>query len=69
MVWRNGTLLALTGIEMKQFYYPILIGLVLVVANCSNNNNQPAAQAPCGFVQNVYGQRVSLKNGPPIKLY
>lgn len=65
---RNGTFLALTGCEMKQIYYAILMVLILGVANCSQQN-QPAAQDPCGFVQNAYGQRVSLKSGPPIKLY
>ena len=53
---------------MVRIFYIILFGSVLFIANC-DGNPQPAAQAPCGFVQNAYGQRVSLKDGPPIKLY
>jgi len=46
----------------------IFIFLVLTAAHCSNSST-PSAQDACGFVQNTYGQRVSLKNAPPIKLY
>jgi hypothetical protein len=55
-------------VVLKLFIYVILIGIVLGAVDCSQYST-PAAQDPCGYVQNAYGQRVSLKNGPPIKLY
>lgn len=38
--------------------------LIIIVQACS-----PKAQDNCGFVQNVYGERISWKGELPIKLY
>jgi len=47
--------------------YIICIAAVLTSLACTNDST-PAPQEPCGFVQNAYGQRVSLK-GKLLKLY
>ena len=39
--------------------------LVLVLASCA----KPKAQKDCGYVQNVYGERVSWKQNAPVKMY
>jgi predicted Zn-dependent protease len=38
-------------------------------ADDSQNKLATASQADCGFVQNIYGQRVSWKQSLPIKIY
>ena len=40
-----------------------LLGLAMVMSSC-----QPKAQDDCGFVQNVYGQRISWKTKLPLSL-
>jgi predicted Zn-dependent protease len=38
--------------------------------SCSQQDQPPAAEPACGFVQNAYGQRITLKDAPaPLKLY
>lgn len=39
--------------------------LVLILASCA----KPKAQKDCGFVQNVYGERVSWKQNAPVKMF
>lgn len=39
--------------------------LVLILASCA----KPKAQKDCGYVQNVYGERVSWKNTVPVRMY
>jgi hypothetical protein len=39
--------------------------LILVLASCA----KPKAQKDCGYVQNVYGERVSWKQDVPIHMY
>lgn len=43
----------------------LLLYVALVVSSCA----KPKAQSDCGFVKNVYGERVSWKNEVPIKMY
>lgn len=56
----------------------ICSAMILFLAACQNenilgpgdeNHLASAAQESCGFVQNVYGSRVSWKNHLPIRLY
>jgi hypothetical protein len=42
----------------------VLMSLSMGLSNCS-----PKSQNDCGFVQNIYGQRISWKNSEPIKIY
>jgi Matrixin len=39
--------------------------IVLILASCA----KPKAQKDCGFVQNVYGERVSWKQTVPVHMY
>lgn len=51
---------------MKNRGYFALVGLLLLamLSACS-----PKPQNDCGFVQNIYGQRISWKSENPIRLY
>lgn len=40
------------------------LSLVLIIAGCS----KPKREADCGFVQNVYGERVSWKQNAPVQM-
>ncbi len=51
---------------MVQFIKSLfLLYLVLILASCA----KPKAQKDCGFVQNVYGERVSWKQAVPVRMY
>lgn len=51
--------------SIKQIFFLSFATLMaLAISACS-----PKAQNDCGFVQNIYGQRVSWKTQEPIKLY
>jgi hypothetical protein len=53
---------------LKNVKLKILLGLVLAVSvyltSCS-----PTPQKDCGFVQNIYGQRIAWKLRQPVKVY
>ncbi len=49
-----------TGLRLVFLMY-----LILILASCA----KPKAQKDCGYVQNVYGERVSWKQNSPIKLF
>jgi predicted Zn-dependent protease len=44
------------------------ISFLLLMISCSQGQ-QPSSEEACGFVQNAYGQRVTLKDAPLLKLY
>ncbi len=49
-------------INLKSFIFFILVlGFLGLASSC-----QPKAESDCGFVQNVYGQRISWKNKLPV---
>lgn len=50
-------------IQIYRMFILILAGLFL--ASCA----KPNREADCGFVQNVYGERVSWKSTAPVKIY
>ncbi len=50
--------------KKPQIFKFLLIGLALVAAGCS-----PQKGDDCGFVQNVYGQRISWKRQLPLQVY
>ncbi len=52
-----------TKAHFYQFLMIVLLGLTL--AGCS----KPKSEESCGFVQNVYGERVSWKENLPIKMW
>lgn len=43
----------------------VLLSLSVILAGCS----KPKSEESCGFVQNVYGERVSWKNNLPVKIW
>jgi hypothetical protein len=45
-----------------------LVSVGFLTQGCGNHH-APSNQPPCGFVQNVYGERVSWKKTSPIELY
>lgn len=47
------------------FRISFLTYLVLVLASCA----KPKAENDCGYVQNVYGERVSWKQSAPVKMF
>jgi hypothetical protein len=59
---------------MKLGIIGFLCGVVLALSACAPQkflsalNPQYTAQEPCGFVQNVYGERISWKGKLPIQL-
>jgi hypothetical protein len=52
-----------TSTRVGKFFALIFIGFALV--GCS----KPKSEESCGFVQNVYGERVSWKNNLPVRMF
>lgn len=50
--------------NIKIGFIAIILSLLTVFSSCT-----PKPQTACGFVQNIYGQRISWKSKAPIKLY
>lgn len=42
---------------------------ILLFSGCGPKQQQHQSQVDCGFVQNVYGERISWKDSAPIALY
>lgn len=53
---------------MKKLIIKILLGSVLLVSGYLTSCS-PTPQKDCGFVQNIYGQRIAWKIKQPIKIY
>jgi hypothetical protein len=53
------------SILSQAFRFIFITYLAFILASCS----KPKAQKDCGYVQNVYGERVSWKQSAPVKMY
>lgn len=63
---RGGSRLAIPKCMMSQVIRTLFLAyLVLILASCA----KPKAQKDCGYVQNVYGERVSWKQSVPVVMY
>ena len=50
--------------QLRKLFFTLTLGVATLLASCS-----PKPQNDCGFVQNVYGQRISWKSRGAVKLY
>ena len=55
----------------RQFILTLLVLplLGMSLSACQRKEEAPEEQTECGFVQNVYGQRISWKSNVPVQIY